>query len=63
VLREENEDVVSRFLAATPQAGDQTPTLTAGWPARPPGAGPGYAIRPGEAGMDGFYYACLLNSP
>jgi len=63
VLREENEDVVSRFLAATPQARDQTPALTAGWPARPPGTGPGYAIRPGEAGMDGFYYACLLNSP
>jgi 16S rRNA (cytosine967-C5)-methyltransferase len=62
VLREENEDVVGRFLAATPGARDQTPLLTTAWPARPSGAGPGYAIRPGEADLDGFYYACLLNS-
>jgi len=59
VLREENEDVVGRFLAVTPSARDQTPLLTPDWPSRPPGAGPGYAIRPGEADLDGFYYACL----
>jgi len=63
VLREENEAVVSGFLAATPGAEDETPRLTAHWPARPPGAGPGYAIVPGEADMDGFYYACLLKAP
>jgi 16S rRNA (cytosine967-C5)-methyltransferase len=62
VLREENEDVVGRFMAVTPGARDQTPALTAAWPSRPPGAGPGYAVRPGEAGLDGFYYACLLSS-
>ena len=42
-----------------PAARDRTPDLTRGWPARPAGAGPGYQVLPGEAGMDGFYYACL----
>jgi 16S rRNA (cytosine967-C5)-methyltransferase len=62
VLREENEDVVGRFLAAVPSARDQTAALTAAWPSRPTPTGPGYAIWPGEADLDGFYYACLLNS-
>ncbi len=62
VLKEENQDVIGRFLAAVPDARDQTATLTAAWPSRPRSAGPGYAIRPGEADLDGFYYACLLNS-
>ncbi len=63
VLRAENEAVVGAFLAATPEANDRTPEATRGWPARPAGAGPGYQVRPGEAGMDGFYYACLTKRP
>jgi 16S rRNA (cytosine967-C5)-methyltransferase len=60
VLRAENEAVVREFLAATPLAADRTPEATRYWPARPDGWGPGYLVRPGEAGMDGFYYACLV---
>jgi len=63
VLRAENEAVVGAFLAATPAAVDRTPEATRAWPARPGAAGPGYQVRPGEAGMDGFYYACLTKSP
>jgi 16S rRNA (cytosine967-C5)-methyltransferase len=63
VLRAENEAVVGAFLAATPGAMDRTPEGTRGWPARPAGEGPGYQVRPGEAGMDGFYYACLTRRP
>jgi 16S rRNA (cytosine967-C5)-methyltransferase len=63
VLRAEDEAVVEAFLAATAAAADRTPEATRGWPSRPPGAGPGYLVRPGEAGMDGFYYACLTKSP
>jgi 16S rRNA (cytosine967-C5)-methyltransferase len=59
VLAAENERVVAAFLATHPGASDLTPGLTAGWPARPPDAGPGYQVLPGEAAMDGFYYACL----
>jgi len=59
VLRAENEAVVGAFLAATPGADDRTPEATRSWPARSSGAGPGYLVRTGEAGMDGFYYACL----
>lgn len=59
VLTEENETVVGRFLARTPGAQDLTPELTAVWPGRPEGAGPGYQVLPGDAGMDGFYYACV----
>jgi 16S rRNA (cytosine967-C5)-methyltransferase len=60
VLSAENEDVVSAFLARTPGARDLTPELTTAWPERPDTAGPGYQVLPGEAGMDGFYYACLV---
>jgi len=63
VLRAENEAVVAEFLAVTPQAADRTPEATRHWPARPDGSGPGYLVRPGEAGMDGFYYACLTRRP
>ena len=62
VLAAENERVVAGFLGATADARDLTPELTRQWPARPPGAGPGYQVLPGEAGMDGFYYACLGKS-
>ena len=63
VLRPENEGVVGAFLAATPEASDRTAVGTAGWPSRPGEAGPGYQVLPGEAGMDGFYYACLTRHP
>ena len=63
VLRAENEAVVEAFLGATAEALDRTGEATRGWPARPPGAGPGYLACPGEAGMDGFYYACLTRRP
>ena len=59
VLTAENERVVERFLAGTHGARDLTPALTADWPARPAGSGPGYQVLSGESGMDGFYYACL----
>jgi 16S rRNA (cytosine967-C5)-methyltransferase len=62
-LRAEGEDVVAAFLAATPEARDETPGRCAGWPARPPGAGPGYRVHAGYAEMDGFYYACLTRHP
>jgi 16S rRNA (cytosine967-C5)-methyltransferase len=62
VLAAENERVVAGFLGATADARDLTPELTRLWPARPPGAGPGYQVLPGEAAMDGFYYACLGKS-
>lgn len=58
VLSAENQDVVGALLAASPDARDVTASLTGGWPPRP-APGVGYAILPGEAGMDGFYYACL----
>ena len=63
VLRAENEGVAGAFLAATPEASDRTAVGTAGWPSRPGEAGPGYQVLPGEAGMDGFYYACLTRHP
>jgi 16S rRNA (cytosine967-C5)-methyltransferase len=63
VLREENEAVVGEFLAATPGAADRTPDATRHWPARLHRSGPGYLVRPGEAGMDGFYYACITRRP
>jgi len=59
VLRAENEAVVGPFLAATPEAADRTRDGTQGWPRRSGDPGPGYLVLPGEAGMDGFYYACL----
>jgi 16S rRNA (cytosine967-C5)-methyltransferase len=60
VLPEENEAVVSAFLAAEPRA------AVAGWTEfapRPPGLlerNVGWQLLPGgDAGTDGFYYACL----
>lgn len=63
VLSAENRVVVADFLAAARDAGDETPARCAGWPARRPGEGPGYQVLPGEADMDGFYYACLRKRP
>jgi 16S rRNA (cytosine967-C5)-methyltransferase len=62
VLAAENSRVVAGFLARHPDARDGTPERTSGWPPRLPGEGPGYQVMPGEAGMDGFYFACLRNS-
>jgi 16S rRNA (cytosine967-C5)-methyltransferase len=62
VLAAENEHVITAFLGRTDGAQDVTRDLTPAWPARPTGAGPGYQVLPGEAGMDGFYYACLSKS-
>lgn len=62
VLRAENEAVVAGFLAETTDAADVTGERTQGWPARPAGAGPGYQVLPGEADLDGFYYACVSKS-
>jgi len=63
VLRAENEAVIAEFLAGTADADDCTRERTGGWPPRPPGSGPGYQVLPGEADMDGFYYACLRKRP
>lgn len=59
VLKRENAEVVADFLARTPDAEPlETPQqLVAAGVGRP--AGPGLQILPGEADMDGFYYACL----
>jgi 16S rRNA (cytosine967-C5)-methyltransferase len=62
VLAAENEQVVAAFIARTAGASDVTAARTAHWPPRGAGAGPGYQVLPGEAGMDGFYYACLSKS-
>ena len=62
VLAAENEKVVAHFIARTPEAVDVTPARTVHWPPRTGGTGPGYQVLPGEAGMDGFYYACLSKS-
>jgi 16S rRNA (cytosine967-C5)-methyltransferase len=60
VLPAENEAVVAGFLRGEPRA------ALAGWPEgleQPPGLKPreaGWQLLPGgEAGTDGFYYACL----
>ena len=55
VLRRENEEVVAGFLAAHPDA-RELPIVTGWGRARPHGR----QILPGEAGMDGFYYAVLV---
>ena len=59
VLKAENAGVIQAFLAATPDAGDGTQAEAAGWPPSPDPDGPGHVRLPGEADMDGFYYACL----
>jgi 16S rRNA (cytosine967-C5)-methyltransferase len=63
VLRAENQGIVGAFLEESDGCEDRTGVACQGWPPRPPGSGPGYAVNPGEAGMDGFYYACLQKRP
>ncbi len=60
VLQQENASVAEEFLARSPDAQPlgSPPQLTTAGIGRP--AGPGLQILPGEADMDGFYYACLL---
>jgi 16S rRNA (cytosine967-C5)-methyltransferase len=63
ILRAENQAVVRSFLAEATDATDCTGERTRLWPSRPSGDGPGYQVLPGEADMDGFYYACLGKHP
>ena len=55
VLRRENEQVVAAFLAAWPEAREQP--IIGDWGRALEW---GRQIIPGEAGMDGFYYAALV---
>ncbi|MCZ8131187.1 MAG: 16S rRNA (cytosine(967)-C(5))-methyltransferase RsmB [Steroidobacteraceae bacterium] len=68
VLKAENADVVADFLRDTPGAAEvpESARLAAplspalpGRSGREAGAGPGFALLPGAADTDGFYYACL----
>ena len=59
VLRAENEQVVTTFLDGEPRA-TSIPIPVSFGPAGVRMAGnAGIQILPGEAGMDGFYYACM----
>lgn len=55
VLRQENEQVVAAFLTAHPEAREHW--IVADWGRA---LAHGRQILPGEAGMDGFYYAVLV---
>lgn len=62
VLSAENAAVIGAFLEGHADAADVTGEHVALFPATEQdeaGEGPGHRLRPGEAGMDGFYYACL----
>lgn len=62
ILREENDGVVRRFLAAQPDAGLASPP--AGWPAWLRSVdGLGWQALPGDAGTDGLYYALMARGP
>jgi len=58
VLTQENADRVSAFLAAHPEAREATPAAAWG-----EATAAGRRIRPGEADMDGFYYAVIEHTP
>ncbi|MCC7221531.1 MAG: 16S rRNA (cytosine(967)-C(5))-methyltransferase RsmB, partial [Candidatus Contendobacter sp.] len=58
VLRQENDQVIAAFLAAHPDAKEQP--INAYWGRA---LAHGRQILPGEAGMDGFYYALLIKQP
>ena len=58
IVTEENAGGVAAFLAAHPGAREATP-----WAAWGEAAGAGRRIRPGEADMDGFYYAVIEHAP
>jgi 16S rRNA (cytosine967-C5)-methyltransferase len=62
VLRSENTAVIRRFLAERSDAVDVTQSASlaiGGLPPRTASRGPGLPLAPGQAGTDGFYYACL----
>ncbi len=54
ILHAENREVVQAFMAAHSDAGIERRVLPAGH-----SAGPGWQLLPGEAGLDGMYYARL----
>ncbi len=58
VLPEENEDQILEFLERTPDAREEPWSFGAGRCGRA-----GWQFLPGEAGMDGFYYARLVRRP
>lgn len=58
ILRAEGVDVVQPFVQATPAA-EHVP-IQAGWGAA---EAVGRRTAPGEAGGDGFYYACIRRNP
>ncbi|KPK57648.1 MAG: hypothetical protein AMJ59_18385 [Gammaproteobacteria bacterium SG8_31] len=60
VFREENQNQVVAFLDRTADASQGLFEENPGWGVV---AGPGRQVLPGEAGMDGFYYACLIKAP
>jgi len=65
VLRAENAGIVEPFLMRHREARDVTGSLPLSWPPAGQQYGerePGRRLRPGEASMDGFYYACLQKS-
>ena len=59
VFRDENDRQISRFLSRTGDAA----ALGMGEPGWGRASGPGRQVLPGEAGADGFYYACLRRRP
>jgi 16S rRNA (cytosine967-C5)-methyltransferase len=59
VLRAENHEVITAFLASEPTAILVTLPRTFETIGTPIADAPGVQILPGAAGMDGFYYACL----
>jgi 16S rRNA (cytosine967-C5)-methyltransferase len=65
VLRAENAAIIEPFLKRHREARDVTASLSVAWPAagqRYAEREPGRRLMPGEAAMDGFYYACLQKS-
>jgi 16S rRNA (cytosine967-C5)-methyltransferase len=59
---EENHDVIAAFLARTKDADLIEPRQWQAWPGFGTAGGIGRQILPGEAGADGFYYACLTKT-
>ena len=65
VLRAENAALIESFLKRHREARDLTASLPVSWPLaaqRYAEREPGRRLMPGEAGIDGFYYACLQKS-
>jgi 16S rRNA (cytosine967-C5)-methyltransferase len=59
VLRAENEQVVTTFLDSEPEASSVPIPVSFGPAGVRMARNAGIQILPGEAGMDGFYYACM----